>query len=55
MSEIRIRNHKQACAYVNNGVQPIRLEYVNGRMVYIFIEADTKNIWKRWLAHEELL
>ena len=50
---VTIVNFKQACAYIREGVQPIKLEYNNkGRMVFIFKEEDTKEIWERWKRHE---
>ena len=50
---IRIVNFKQACAYIRAGVQPIKLEYnEKGRMVFIFREEDTTEIWNLWKRHE---
>lgn len=49
-NEIAIMNYAQACAYVANGVQPIRLEYnaEKDRMVYIFATESTKEVWELW-------
>lgn len=50
---IRIINFKQACAYIREGVQPVRLEYNDkGRMVFIFRAEDTKEVWPLWRDHK---
>lgn len=55
MEKIRIKNYKQACAYINNNVKPVDLEYVNGRLIFIFKTEDTTEVWKQWLTYEEML
>lgn len=52
---IHIKNYKQACSYINNNVKPIDVYYHNGRLTFIFEEDATKEVWKRWLNHEEML
>ncbi len=51
---IRVANFKQACAYVDNGVQPKELVYdrERGRMIFLFEESKTKEVWERWKRHE---
>lgn len=52
-NNIRVANFKQACAYVKNGIKPVDLEYgERGRMIFIFKEEDTKEVWEKWKNHE---
>ena len=48
---IFITNYRQACAYISDGIQPIRLEYnLNTKtLVFIFKQSDTKNVWQKWM------
>ena len=53
---IRIVNFKQACAYIKHGVKPVDVEYgKKGDLIFYFDIDDTKEIWERWKAHEDLL
>lgn len=51
---VRINNLNQACAYVKEGVIPIGVEYDNNlkKMIFVFRELDTKQVWKKWKRHE---
>lgn len=50
---IPIVNFKQACAYIKYGVKPVDIEYGEiGRLVFIFKEEDTKDVWRKWKNHE---
>lgn len=49
---ISILNFKQACAYIKNGVKPIDVEYNNGKIVFLFKEEDTKEVWEKWKKYE---
>lgn len=49
--EVRIINMKQACMYVKNGLQPIRLEYTD-RMVFVFDRAEATEYYDKWCKHE---
>ena len=50
---IRIANFKQACAYVDSGLQPKRLIYdrERKRMIFLFAESETNPIWEKWKHH----
>ncbi|KAF5066179.1 hypothetical protein DSECCO2_266310 [anaerobic digester metagenome] len=47
-SIIKIKNYKQACAYIREGVKPIDIDYIYGRMVFYFKAEDTTNVWNKW-------
>lgn len=50
---IAIVNFKQACAYIKNGVKPVDIEYNNeGRLIFFFVDKDTKILWEKWKRHE---
>lgn len=51
---IKIGNYRQACAYISDGVQPIKLYYnKNGHtMFFIFRKEDTKEVWEKWKRGE---
>lgn len=52
---IAIFNFKQACAYVKNGVQPIRLEYgKKGDLIFYFRLEDTKEVWEKWKRGDDM-
>ena len=52
MREIRIVNYLQAYKYIENGINPIRVESENNKIVFIFLEKDTKEIFKKWRNFE---
>ncbi|MGL5328864.1 MAG: hypothetical protein ACRDD7_06320 [Peptostreptococcaceae bacterium] len=52
MTNIYIRNFKQACSYIANGVKPVDIKYENGRLVFVFIKSETKDVWMKWLNHD---
>lgn len=53
---IAIFNFKQACSYINCGVQPVRLEYgKKGDLIFYFRESETKEVWERWKRKEDML
>ena len=48
--ELKIVNYRQALFYVENGVQPIRLEVgYEHKMVYVFSKDDTYDLYKYWI------
>lgn len=50
---IAIYNFKQACAYVKNGLQPVRLEYgKKGDLIFYFDKESTKELWELWKEHK---
>lgn len=52
---IAIINFKQACAYIKNGVQPIRLEYgKKGDLIFYFLQEETKEVWEKWKHKENM-
>lgn len=53
---IVIYNFKQACAYINNGIQPVYLEYgKKGDLAFYFKKDETKDVWERWKRKENML
>lgn len=51
--EVKIVNPRQAGVYIANGIQPLRLELgYNDRIVFIFNRDATREVYKRWCAHE---
>ena len=49
--EVKIINYKQACMYVKNGLQPIRLEYTD-KMVYVFDKIKSYPLYEKWCNYE---
>ena len=53
---IAIFNFKQACSYINYGVQPVKLEYgKKGDLIFYFLKSETKEVWERWKRKENML
>lgn len=49
---IKIKNYKQACAYIREGVKPVDVDYLYGRMVFYFKAEDTTEVWNKWKNKE---
>lgn len=50
-NEIRIVNYEQAYKYIQNGVQPIRLETTD-RIIFVFLKSDTWELFRKWRNRE---
>lgn len=51
---IKIVNPTQACAYLKNGLKPLRLEVgYNNKIVFVYNKEDTTELFHRWI-HKEL-
>ena len=53
----RIINPKQVRLYIKNKVYPIDMypsidDKNNEIIVYVFLKAETKDLYQKWLAHE---
>lgn len=52
---IAIFNFKQACAYIKNGIQPVRLEYgKKGDLIFYFRINETKEVWEKWKRRDNM-
>lgn len=49
---IKIVNPIQAGAYVQNGVNPIKIYWSTNRWVWLFNKKETKTVWKKWINRE---
>lgn len=52
---IVIYNFKQACAYIKNNVQPVKVKYgKKGDLAFYFNLEDTKEVWEKWKNKEDM-
>lgn len=50
MTELKIMNYKQTMFYVDNGVQPIRVEHgYKDKLVFVFSKEDTYELYGEWI------
>lgn len=50
---VRIVNPSQQYKYMKHGIYPIDIyPGYDGRIVYVFIKDETKEIYQKWIDHE---
>lgn len=52
-NEIKIVNRLQVAKYVEQGVQPLRIEIgENAKLLFIFSKEETNHLYTKWLNRE---
>lgn len=47
-----LSNPKQAAAYMSHDAMPVDVMVDRGSMIFVFTKASTRELYKRWKAHE---
>ena len=53
INEVKLVNRLQVAKYIENGVQPIRIELGdNGKLLFVFSKQETNHLYTKWLNRE---